>query len=61
MSFLIALLTFRFLVKEIFVDVGPTEKRIRPQPMGRAARILKRKSHVTIKLDTRKGAVSKGD
>jgi large subunit ribosomal protein L22 len=48
----------RLYVKEIFVDQGPSEKRIRPQPMGRAARILKRKSHVTIKLDTRKGAVS---
>jgi large subunit ribosomal protein L22 len=42
-------------VKEIFVDGGPTLKRIRPQPMGRAFRILKRQSHITIKLDTRKG------
>lgn len=45
----------RLYVKEIFVDGGPTLKRIRPQPMGRAFRILKRQSHVTIKLDTRKG------
>ncbi|MDH3254526.1 MAG: 50S ribosomal protein L22 [Acidobacteriota bacterium] len=45
----------RLFVKEIFVDPGPTLKRIRPQPMGRAFRILKRQSHVTIKLDTRKG------
>ena len=43
------------LNKEIFVDGGPTLKRIRPQPMGRAFRVLKRQSHVTIKLDTRKG------
>ena len=42
-------------VKEIFVDGGPTLKRLRPQPMGRAFRILKRQSHITIKLDTRKG------
>lgn len=40
-------------VKEIFVDGGPTLKRLRPQPMGRAFRILKRQSHVTIKLDSR--------
>ncbi len=40
-------------VKEIFVDGGPTLKRLRPQPMGRAFRILKRQSHITIKLDSR--------
>ena len=45
----------RLYVKEVFVDGGPTLKRIRPQPMGRAFRILKRQSHITIKLDTRKG------
>ncbi len=45
----------RLYVKEIFVDGGPVLKRIRPQPMGRAFRILKRQSHVTIRLDTRKG------
>jgi large subunit ribosomal protein L22 len=45
----------RLYVKEIAVDGGPSLKRIRPAPMGRAFRILKRTSHVTIKLDTRKG------
>jgi large subunit ribosomal protein L22 len=45
----------RLYVKEIFVDGGPTFKRIRPAPMGRAFRVLKRQSHITIKLDTRKG------
>ncbi len=43
-------------VKSIFVDEGPTLKRIRPAPMGRAFRILKRMSHITIKLDTRQEA-----
>ena len=43
-------------VKEIFVDQGPVAKRIRPAPMGRAFRILRRQSHVTIKLDTRTDA-----
>jgi len=46
----------RLYVKEIFVDGGPSLKRIRANTMGRAFRILKRQSHVTIKLDTRKGA-----
>ena len=45
----------RLYVKEIYVGGGPTLKRIRPQPMGRAFRVLKRQSHITIKLDTRKG------
>jgi large subunit ribosomal protein L22 len=40
-------------VKEVFVDPGPMLKRLRPAPQGRAYRILKRQSHVTIKLDTR--------
>ncbi len=44
----------RLYVKECFVDGGPVLKRLRPQPMGRAFRILKRQSHITIKLDTRK-------
>jgi large subunit ribosomal protein L22 len=43
----------RLYVKEIQVDGGPSLKRIRPAPMGRAFRILHRTSHVTIKLDTR--------
>lgn len=43
-------------VKEIFVDKGPVLKRLRPQPQGRAFQILKRQSHITIKLDTRESA-----
>ena len=46
-------------VKEIFVDGGPMAKRVRPAPMGRAFRILRRQSHITIKLDTRKGESKK--
>jgi len=38
-------------VKRIFVDEGPTQKRWRPRAMGRATRILKRTSHVTVVLD----------
>lgn len=35
-------------VSEIMVDEGPTMKRIRPRAKGRANRILKRSSHITV-------------
>jgi large subunit ribosomal protein L22 len=35
-------------VKTIFVDEGPTLKRIQPAPQGRAHPIRKRMSHVTV-------------
>jgi large subunit ribosomal protein L22 len=37
-------------VAEIFVDEGPTMKRIRPRAKGRADRILKRTSHITVRV-----------
>jgi large subunit ribosomal protein L22 len=37
-------------VCEVFVDEGPTAKRIRARAKGRANRILKRTSHITVKL-----------
>lgn len=38
-------------VAECFADQGPTLKRIRPRAKGRAYRILKRTSHITVILD----------
>ena len=38
----------KLYVTECFVCPGPTLKRIRPRAQGRANRILKRTSHVTI-------------
>lgn len=38
-------------IKKIFIDGGPMLKRIRPSPMGRAMKILKRTSHITVILD----------
>ena len=35
-------------VKTIYVDGGPTLKRIRPAAMGRAVPIRKRMSHITV-------------
>jgi ribosomal protein L22 len=39
-------------VGRAFVDEGPTIKRFRPRARGRATRILKRTSHMTIELTT---------
>jgi len=38
----------RIVVKEAFVNQGPSMKRISPAPMGRAYRIVKRSHHLTI-------------
>lgn len=38
-------------VKTIFIDGGPMLKRIMPRAQGRANRILKRSSHITVVLD----------
>lgn len=35
-------------VSTVFVDAGPTHKRIRARAKGRANRILKRTSHITV-------------
>ena len=38
-------------IKAAYVDQGPTMKRFRPRAMGRATRIRKRTSHITVILD----------
>ena len=43
-------------ISGIHVDQGPMWKRFRAAPMGRAARILKRTSHVHIYLEETKGS-----
>jgi large subunit ribosomal protein L22 len=37
-------------ISEIMVDDGPTMKRTRPRAKGRADRILKRTSHITVRV-----------
>ena len=44
------------VVGSTFVDEGPTLKRIRPRAMGRAFRINKRTSHITVTVKQREGA-----
>jgi large subunit ribosomal protein L22 len=41
-------------IKEVYVDQGPTMKRFRPAAMGRAVRILKRSSNLTVILSDEK-------
>src|SRR5660398_209942 len=43
-------------VAEAYVDQGPTLRRFRPRAMGRATRIRKRTSHITVYVDERKGS-----
>jgi large subunit ribosomal protein L22 len=38
-------------VKSVFVDDGPIMKRFIPRSMGRANRVLKKMSHLTLVLD----------
>ena len=43
----------KLYVAEIYANQGPTLKRIRPAAKGRAVRIRKRTSHITIVLKER--------
>jgi large subunit ribosomal protein L22 len=41
------------VVATVFADGGPTAKRIRPRAQGRAFRIRKRTSHITVVVESR--------
>jgi large subunit ribosomal protein L22 len=49
----------RLFISRATVDGGPSQKRIRPAPMGRAFRIIRRSCHITIELDEKKPAASR--
>jgi large subunit ribosomal protein L22 len=44
-----------------YVDEGPTMKRFRPRAQGRAYRIRKRTSHITLQLEARERATTAAD
>ena len=46
-------------VHRAYVDEGPTLKRFRPRAQGRAYRIRKRTSHITVEVESRPKVASK--
>ena len=47
-------------IQAIYADEGPTMKRIQPSAQGRANRILKRTSHITVVVGDEVAARKKG-
>jgi len=43
----------RLFVNACYANQGPSQKRIRPAPMGRAFRIVKRTAHLTVQVSER--------
>ena len=43
----------RLFVDACYANQGPSQKRIRPAPMGRAFRIVKRTAHLTVRVSER--------
>lgn len=43
----------RLVVSRAYANNGPSAKRVRPAPMGRAFRILKRTTHLTVEVTER--------
>ena len=40
-------------VSACYANQGPSQKRVRPAPMGRAFRVLKRSAHLTVRVSER--------
>ena len=43
----------RLYVSKCFANQGPSMKRVRPAPMGRAFRVVKRMAHLTVEVTER--------
>jgi large subunit ribosomal protein L22 len=43
----------RLFVSACYANQGPSQKRVRPAPMGRAFRIVKRTTHLTVQVTER--------
>src|SRR5690349_9046684 len=48
------------VVATVYADEGPTAKRIRPRAQGRAYRIRKRTSHITVIVESRPSRSTRG-
>jgi large subunit ribosomal protein L22 len=48
----------RLFVSACYANQGPSQKRVRPAPMGRAFRVLKRTAHLTVQVSERAPKVS---
>jgi large subunit ribosomal protein L22 len=48
------------VVATVYADEGPTAKRIRPRAQGRAFRIRKRTSHITVIVESRPSKDARG-
>ena len=46
-------------VKTVYVDEGPSMKRMLPAPMGRAYRMVKRSNHITVVVAQKAAPVKK--
>ena len=49
----------RMFVSSCYADQGPSAKRVRPAPMGRAFRIIKRTAHLTVRVAERPEVVTR--
>ena len=49
----------RLYVSACYADQGPSMKRVRPAPMGRAYRVVKRTAHLTVKVTERPLKIAK--
>ena len=47
----------RLFVNACYANQGPSQKRIRPAPMGRAFRVVKRTAHLTVQVSERPAPV----
>ena len=47
----------RLFVNACYANQGPSQKRIRPAPMGRAFRVVKRTAHLTVQVAERPSQV----
>jgi large subunit ribosomal protein L22 len=48
----------RLFVSACFANQGPSQKRVRPAPMGRAFRVVKRTAHLTVAVTEKVAKVS---